>query len=85
LFYVFEGESDHECACLACATGIDAFVKEHGGGPIPSGFARTLDECIADGDEESEKTWKPMLEALHARRGLAAVTDSQRSVTDGER
>jgi hypothetical protein len=66
-FSIFEGHRTSQRACATCAADMDAFGKEHGTWPIPSHLAETLQECIADGDEESERVWKPMLEALRAR------------------
>ena len=44
------------------------FIDAHDGmTPTPSYFLPLLKECIAEGDEESEHRWKPMLDAIRTR------------------
>jgi hypothetical protein len=69
-FSLFEGDTTSEKICAACDADRDVFGKEHGTYPCPSYFPEVLTECIADGDEESEKVWKPMLAALRLRKGI---------------
>lgn len=60
-----------EKCCIACDEAIVEFERAHDGAPVPSYFAECLRGCLSDGDEESERRWRPMLQALEAR-GAAA-------------
>ena len=60
--------------CSVCWADRAEFGEAHGGSiPNPAGFERVLKDCIAEGDEESETRWKPMLQALRARRTTAGA------------
>jgi hypothetical protein len=59
--------------CSDCRQAQDIFAAAHEDeyGPSyiqPPGFATLLSDCIAEGDEESETRWRPMLNAINARR-----------------
>lgn len=68
-FSVLDGEAQSESLCEWCRNSRAEFVAAHGGEmiPNPSAFRIVLEDCIHDGDPESERAWKPMLTALLAR------------------
>jgi hypothetical protein len=66
-FSVFEGEPTTRAMCLPCLADRKEFGDAHGTLPIPSFFPQMLSDCIAEGDEESETKWQPMLERVQAR------------------
>ena len=67
-FDVFEGNASTEKMCMDCLSDRWKFTAEHGGYvPCPSSFTMMLQDCIADGDEESEKIWEPMLRKIDDR------------------
>lgn len=67
-FSVFEGDRFTEKICAACHTDRQEFFDAHGGGScVPSGFPWLLKDCIAEGDEESETIWEPMLSRIMVR------------------
>jgi hypothetical protein len=68
-FSVFEGTPTVGRNCAACEADIAAFAEAHDGTRShPDYFVQMLGDCIDDGDEDSERQWKPMLEAIRARR-----------------
>ncbi len=67
-FSVYEGEAAYERLCAECDKDRDEFGRAHAGYPMPSDFARSLSECISEGDEESERRWRPMLDRIRATR-----------------
>lgn len=67
-FSVFEGDATYEKICAACFVDRKEFGAAHGMLCTPGSFENFLRDCIADGDEESERKWKPMLERLEARK-----------------
>lgn len=69
---VSDGTWDVEKACAECDAAIEQFGAAHDGWPFPSYFREALVDCISDGDEESDKKWRPMLEAMDARKEAAA-------------
>ena len=59
--------------CPACQEARHDFAEAHEGeyGPSycqPPGFVSVVEDCIAEGDDESEQKWKLMLAAIEARR-----------------
>lgn len=72
-FSIFEGSLCSGKICDACAKDIAEFADAHGsGGCQPGYFEQLLIDCIAEGDEESDRVWSPMLERLRARGKAAA-------------
>lgn len=70
-FSKFEGDVTAEKMCGACQEARGAFAHAHDSAlPCPSYFLTLLEECIADGDEESERQWTPMLAAIRAWRAV---------------
>lgn len=68
-FSLCDGEPRSEKICEPCRQAREEFSDAHEAlTPTPSYFPRMLGECVAEGDPESEKRWKPMLAALVARR-----------------
>ena len=66
---IFQGDPQPGTLCLACNSDREIFAAAHQGVMAhPWGFDEMLCNCIADGDEESEKQWKPMLERIRGRR-----------------
>src|SRR5262245_59374190 len=66
-FSVIHGKSESEKMCCDCAYDMETFGAAHGvGGWMPSDFRHVLNECIAEGDEESEANWMPMYDRLQA-------------------
>jgi len=54
--------------CRSCADDRGDFADAHDGMlPQPGYFPTLLAECIADGDDESETRWRPMLTRLRSR------------------
>lgn len=74
-FSVFDDRDTYqEKMCSWCKAMRDEFSAAHEGMmPLPSGFAETLVQCIAEGDEESETVWRPMLNEINERRASRAV------------
>ncbi len=73
-FSKFEGEISHGKICPACEADRAMFAAAHDGvSTSPEGFAWLLSDCIADGDEESETKWKPMLARIRARHQSATA------------
>lgn len=71
-FSVLDKMPDYQKICSACYEDRKVFADAHEGViPTPGGFAFVLQDCIYEGDEESEARWKPMLEALKARGAQA--------------
>jgi len=68
-FSVFEGNASSEKICSACLADREEFCREHINGQLcgPSFFSELLDECIAEGDPESERRWLPMRRARDER------------------
>lgn len=64
-------ENDRAKMCTACECIREEFFNSHGALTPPSTLRKTLEECIAEGDEDSEKKWKPMLAEMDERRALA--------------
>lgn len=64
----FEGIASSNKKCLWCDKAISRFAAEPGHMRwMPSGFVEVLEECI-DWDDDSSKHWRPMLQAIQARR-----------------
>lgn len=59
--------------CKDCDEIRDAFARAHDYFPFPSTLEETLEECIAEGDEESDTVWGPMLARIQARREAVAM------------
>jgi hypothetical protein len=67
-FSKFEGDVCKSALCFECMNDRNEFSKAHDGYiPHPDSFDHTLRECIAEGDEESEKQWQPMLDKILVR------------------
>jgi len=74
-FSKFEGAMTSQKMCAPCREAREEFAEAHFGAgfagdayiPQPGYLPQALAECIADGDEESERQWKPMLTAIRAR------------------
>jgi predicted RNA-binding Zn-ribbon protein involved in translation (DUF1610 family) len=76
-FSIYEGAATSEKICDPCREARAEFADAHDGvSPTPGYFPQLLDRCIADGDEESEKKWKPMQVALLARNQAGAADGS---------
>ena len=72
VFYVYDGSPAAEKSCGSCWEANTAFAQAHDfSGMPPDEFEHMLADCIAEGDEESEQKWKPMLEAIRVRRSIA--------------
>lgn len=72
-FSVCDGSLSNQKICGPCKEARADFADAHDGMlPLPDYFPELLNECIADGDEESEKMWKPMLAALQQRAASAS-------------
>ena len=62
---LFDGEQTHGKLCRLCERDRLAFSQAHHGIlSAPQGFQEMLEECITEGDEESEKNWSPMLQRI---------------------
>lgn len=72
-FSVLDGDTTSEKCCLACNAARLEFGNAHDSIPTPQYFPVLLADCIAEGDEESETRWKPMLQAIEARRPARAA------------
>lgn len=72
-FSVYEGTPHAEKVCAECYADREEFFRAHDTVGIPSQFADLLNDCIADGDEESDQRWRPMLDALK-QRGASACS-----------
>jgi predicted RNA-binding Zn-ribbon protein involved in translation (DUF1610 family) len=71
-FHVHDGDGSVQKMCLPCRADRDSFAEAHGEmTPTPSYFPQLLLDCIADGEPESERKWKPMYAALLSRREAA--------------
>lgn len=69
VFTVTDGDAATGKSCAACWVDIQQFAVAHEGmTPFPTEMIQTLADCIADGDEESERQWKPMLAAIKQRK-----------------
>lgn len=65
-------ENDRAKMCGACEVVRDKFKDSPGHLiPAPSFLREILEECIADGDEESEAMWKPAIAEMEQRRAAA--------------
>lgn len=68
-FSKFEEYIDTAKLCSPCHEAREEFANAHdAGSPQPGYFRELLTSCISDGDEESDAKWKPMLDAMDARR-----------------
>jgi hypothetical protein len=62
--------------CSACSTARKEFGDAHGfEWCTPSYFPELLDSCVNDGDEESDRRWKPMLLAMRERGRASRPAD----------
>lgn len=69
-FQVFEGTPLTEKACAACAADRETFTKDpNHGSSCPSYFREMLNDCVDHTDANDR--WRPMLDALTARRRAA--------------
>jgi hypothetical protein len=67
-FSVMDGEVTSEKCCARCEEARGEFRDAHESmTPTPGYFPFLLADCIAEGDEESETKWRPMLVAILAR------------------
>ena len=72
-FSKYEGAIITGKLCGDCRADRDTFCRSHYALTCtPSYFPTLLADCIADGDEESEQAWKPMLAAMQARAARSA-------------
>ena len=61
-FSVFEGAVCSATLCTECQSNRCVFAAAHGGTwHQPPEFVRALVDCIAEGDEDSERLWQPMV------------------------
>lgn len=73
VFSIFEGDRNYEKSCAQCWAAQEAFADAHAGTiGQPSGFTDLLDECMLDGDEETETRWRPMREGIVNKWGLTS-------------
>ena len=70
-FSVLDGDATSEKSCLACHAARMEFGDAHESAPQPSYFPTLLRECIVSGEGDSEAKWRPVLEAIEARRPRA--------------
>lgn len=70
---MYDGYWSRECLCAPCLAARDVFCADpnHRVIPNPVSFDDILEGCIAEGDEESETKWRPLLEQIRERRGRA--------------
>lgn len=71
--WVSDGNPGSQKTCESCHYDINAFGEAHNYWPVSEDFIGRLEDCIADGDEESETKWKPMLARIQARRSAVAA------------
>lgn len=69
--FAYEGVFKSEKSCTECDTAIEAFGDAHDGYPFPSSLLAALQDCIEEGDEESDRLWRPVLGALMGRRAAS--------------
>ena len=68
-FSVYAGSAVSGKLCHQCKAIRASFSDAHEGMiPLPSALASTLEECIAEGDGESETRWRPMLNEIMEMR-----------------
>ena len=66
---VYEHETYTGKLCQTCRSDRQAFADAHEGTLVgPADFWVTLDQCITDGDPDSERQWRPMLDRIIAAR-----------------
>ena len=71
-FSKFEGDVSYGKICGTCESDRDQFRTAHNGAMYaPPAFDECLEQCIAEGDEESDRVWAPMLARLRDRRKAA--------------
>lgn len=70
---LFDGYWSAERMCAACVESRSDFKKAHPEDliPVPSGLRDRLQDCIDEGDEESEAKWGPLLSAMDHRKAVA--------------
>lgn len=69
-FSVYESDSCDEKCCIECDAARRTFSAAHGNLEfVPSEFLHELYYCITEGDEESERLWRPMIAAIKQRGG----------------
>ena len=74
-FSVYEGDGRREKLCLVCHADRERFADAHGGMIcMPDHLPDMLADCIAEGDEESEQMWKPMLDRINRERRQSVPT-----------
>jgi hypothetical protein len=74
-FSVFEGNTSTSKLCLPCDQSRREFADHHDAGLCqPDYFYELLQGCIAEGDDESDVVWAPMLAAMDARRAAAKAS-----------
>ena len=71
LFSVYDGKGSSSKSCVRCKAARKVFMDAHGSEYGPPALEEMLDACIADGDEESERKWKPILRSLQRRKRQA--------------
>ena len=77
-FSIFEGEVSYERGCSQCSAAQAVFAEAHEGTiSNPSYFPTLLDDCMMDGDTETEARWRPMREAITGKWGTASPPTSK--------
>jgi hypothetical protein len=67
-FSVFDGDVTHGKICAFCWRTWVLFSRAHNGyRTAPPSLIEVLNNCIAEGDEESDRVWSPLLNALYER------------------
>lgn len=70
-FSIFEGDATSQACCFPCWVAREDFSREHDGNYfVPGMLAEVLGECVAEGDEGSQR-WQNHLDALRERRRAA--------------
>jgi hypothetical protein len=69
IFSMVEGDASREACCPLCDEAAREFSEAHEGmRSNPSYLPTMLEDCIDEGDEESETRWAPMLAAIRHRQ-----------------
>lgn len=72
-FSIFQGDQSDAKMCWQCYQDRKDFAAAHGGVLAhPDGFIEMLNDCIYEGDDDSDKNWRPMRDRiLDARKAQA--------------
>ncbi len=76
-FSALDGDVSPGTLCMDCKTDRDLFAEKHDGILAhPSGLLGMVEECVYEGDDGDEDSWRPMLSRIKIRRVRATKKEA---------